>query len=73
MAIEKVDQERCIGCRQCFENCYADVFRMDKSSQTSVVKYPQACARCCWCVSLCPVDAIVFTPGKTSPVFTSWG
>jgi NAD-dependent dihydropyrimidine dehydrogenase PreA subunit len=73
MAIEKVDQERCIGCEQCFQTCYGDVFRMDNAANKSVVTYPQDCARCFWCLALCPANAIVFTPGKTQPPFTSWG
>ena len=73
MAIEKIDQEKCIGCEQCFDVCYADVIRMDNELNKAVAKYPEDCAMCCWCVALCPVQAIVFTPEKTSPVFTSWG
>jgi NAD-dependent dihydropyrimidine dehydrogenase PreA subunit len=73
MAIERVDSEKCIGCAQCFNVCYADVFRMDVENSKSQVKYPQDCAMCCWCVALCPVHAIELTPVKTSPVFTSWG
>jgi NAD-dependent dihydropyrimidine dehydrogenase PreA subunit len=73
MAIERIDQGKCVGCMQCFETCYAGVILMDKDTNKPVAKYPQDCAVCCWCVALCPAKAIVFTPVKTSPVFTSWG
>jgi NAD-dependent dihydropyrimidine dehydrogenase PreA subunit len=73
MAIEKIDQEKCIGCEQCFNTCYGGVILMDKDSKKAVAKYPQDCSVCCWCVALCPASAVVFTPTKTSPVFTSWG
>lgn len=73
MAIEKIDQELCIGCGLCFNVCYADVIRMDNEIKKAEVEYPEDCAACCWCVALCPKNAIVFTPVKTSPVFTSWG
>ncbi len=73
MAIEKIDSERCVGCGQCIEVCYADVLRMDEGSGQADVAYPQDCAMCCWCLALCPENAIVMAPEKTSPIFTSWG
>lgn len=73
MAIERIDQERCIGCGQCFEACYAGVIRMDEVGGKARATYPEDCALCCWCVALCPQDAVVLTAAKTSPVFTSWG
>jgi NAD-dependent dihydropyrimidine dehydrogenase PreA subunit len=73
MAIEKIDQDLCIGCGQCVQACYADIIRMDEDMKKAVAKYPEDCAVCCWCVALCPVNAVVVTPVKTSPVFTSWG
>ena len=73
MAIEKIDTEKCIGCGQCADACYADVIRMNEDSGQAEVMYPEDCAVCCWCVALCPENAVVFTPVKTSPVFTSWG
>lgn len=73
MAIEKIDKERCIGCGQCIAVCYADVIRMDEETKKAVVMYPQDCAMCCWCIALCPQNAVVLTPVKTSPIFTGWG
>ena len=73
MAIEKIDQDLCIGCGQCFETCYAVVIIMNKESGQAEVKYAEDCAVCCWCVALCPVNAVLLTSEKTSPVFTSWG
>jgi NAD-dependent dihydropyrimidine dehydrogenase PreA subunit len=73
MAIERVDPERCVGCAQCFNACYGDVFRMDDKVNAAVVKYPEECAVGCWCVAVCPANAIIFTPVKHAPMFTSWG
>ncbi len=73
MAIERIDQEKCVGCGQCFETCYAGVIQMDEVKQKAVANYPQDCAVCCWCVALCPAQAVVFTPVKMVPAFTSWG
>jgi NAD-dependent dihydropyrimidine dehydrogenase PreA subunit len=73
MAVERIEPNLCIGCGTCFDSCYADVIRMDKESGKAVARYPQDCVLCAWCIVGCPVNAIVFTPGRTSPVFTSWG
>ncbi|MBN1627043.1 MAG: 4Fe-4S binding protein [Deltaproteobacteria bacterium] len=73
MAVERIDTDRCIGCELCFKTCYADVYRMDREKKKAVVKYPEECVLCCWCIALCPVDAIVFTETKTVPPMTSWG
>ena len=73
MAVERIDPELCIGCGLCYQSCSADVIRMDEKSGKAVVKYPQDCVLCAWCIAVCPQNAIVFTPGRTSPIFFSWG
>jgi NAD-dependent dihydropyrimidine dehydrogenase PreA subunit len=73
MAIEGIDPGLCNGCGICVSSCPADVIRMDKESKKAVVKYPQDCIVCCWCLAECPQKAILFSPVKTSPLFTSWG
>lgn len=73
MTVERIDAERCIGCGLCFNSCSADVIRMDKVSKKAVAKYPEDCVLCAWCIAGCPVNAVVFTPGRKSPIFTSWG
>ena len=73
MAVERIDTELCIGCGLCFDACSADVIRMDRKTSTAVVKYPEDCVLCAWCIVSCPAKAIVFSASKASPVFTSWG
>jgi NAD-dependent dihydropyrimidine dehydrogenase PreA subunit len=73
MAVERIDPDRCVGCELCFNTCYADVYRMDTENKKSVAKYPQDCVLCCWCIVLCPVNAIIFTGTKTVLPMTSWG
>ena len=73
MAIERIDAVLCNGCGICVKSCPADVINMDKESKKAVIRYPQDCVICCWCLAECIQDAIVFTPVETSPLFTSWG
>lgn len=73
MPVERINPDLCVGCQQCFNICYADVIRMDEKSGKAVVQYPQDCVLCCWCYAVCPVNAVVLTAVRTSPIFTSWG
>jgi NAD-dependent dihydropyrimidine dehydrogenase PreA subunit len=73
MAIQEVDQEKCIGCGQCVKACAVDVIRMDKEAKKAYLAYPQDCMMCELCLFYCPVDALVFTPEKKRDVIVSWG
>jgi NAD-dependent dihydropyrimidine dehydrogenase PreA subunit len=73
MAIERIDQEKCVGCGICVESCPADVIRMNDSTGKAYPKYAQDCVTCCWCLGECPAQAIVHTAAVVTPAFTSWG
>ena len=73
MAIERIDEEICIGCGDCVNSCPMDVIRMDEESDKAVIRYGEDCMNCEQCVLDCPVDAITVTPYKTTPFITSWG
>ena len=73
MAVEKIESDRCIGCGQCYLACPSDVIRMDNQAHKAVVKYPEDCTLCAWCIVSCSQQAIIFTATMASPVFTSWG
>ena len=49
MAIQSVDQVRCVGCGNCVENCPMDVFRLDEDTGKAQVVYPEDCAMCFIC------------------------
>ena len=73
MAIEKIDQDICIGCGKCEIYCPADVIRMNTESRKAYIKYPEDCAMCLWCMAECSQNAISVSYENTSPYFTSWG
>ena len=73
MSIEKIDPELCTGCGICVESCSVDVIRMDESSEKAIIRYPQDCMLCEFCVLDCPEEAITVTPDKEAPLIVSWG
>lgn len=73
MAVQKILAEKCVGCRTCVKSCPADVFRYDTARKKAIVAYPQDCQLCLWCVTECPMDAVVLTNEPVKPPFTCWG
>jgi Pyruvate/2-oxoacid:ferredoxin oxidoreductase delta subunit len=55
----EVDQEKCIGCEECVDNCPEGVFEMQ--NEKSVPVNADACVGCDTCVELCDQDAITVT------------
>ena len=73
MAVQKIIAEKCVGCKACVKSCPADVFRYDTVRKKAIVAYPQDCQLCLWCVTECPMDAVVLTNEPVKPPFTCWG
>jgi len=56
-----IDEEKCIGCRECITICKNEVLAFDESSQKSKVVNPYNCVvECRTCARLCPAEAISF-------------
>lgn len=56
-----VDDEKCIGCRECVNFCRNNVLSFDETANKTVVVNPYNCVvECRTCARLCPVDAISF-------------
>ncbi len=73
MAIQSIDQEKCIGCGICVQACNCDVIRLDKETHKAVIRYQQDCCVCMYCEEDCPEHAIFVSPEKTRPVMVAWG
>lgn len=56
-----IDEEKCIGCRECFEFCKNGVFEWDEENNHPRVVKPFNCViGCSACQNLCTQDAILF-------------
>lgn len=56
-----IEDEKCIGCRECISICKNGVLTFDESKMKSVVLNPYNCVvECRTCARLCPAAAISF-------------
>ena len=56
-----IDEEKCIGCGECYEFCGNGVFEWDKKNDRPLVMKPFNCVvSCSACKSLCSQEAISF-------------
>jgi NAD-dependent dihydropyrimidine dehydrogenase PreA subunit len=51
-----VNDDLCVGCKQCYEICPLDIFAFDPETKRPIVAYPQDCWYCGACIYECPVD-----------------
>ena len=70
MAIQPVDQEKCVGCGICVLSCPMDVLRLEGGK--AVAKYPEECMCCAACEDDCPRGALYVTPEKWENLMVSW-
>ena len=65
-----IDEEKCIGCRECITICKNEVLAFDESSQKSKVVNPYHCVvECRTCAKLCPAEAISFPDAEEFTAF----
>jgi len=75
MTISGVNEERCISCGACVEECCANLFSMEtypSESRARVVhRDPHSwCTGCGHCLAVCPQDAILWDDAETPLIVT---
>lgn len=69
--IERIAEEKCIGCDICVDICPCDVFRCLPDQELVRIAYPDDCQTCFACELDCPVDAIYVSPMR-KPRVQAW-
>ncbi|MFO7951084.1 MAG: 4Fe-4S binding protein [Candidatus Fermentibacteraceae bacterium] len=54
----KIDEDACVGCQLCVDECPTDVFEFDEEKAIPVVEHDKECFGCLSCSEICPSDAI---------------
>ena len=72
MAIQIIDESKCIGCGTCVEGCPCDILRMDKGKNKATIAYQRDCQNCHICKYYCPVEAITTDTSMNLPPMVGW-
>jgi NAD-dependent dihydropyrimidine dehydrogenase PreA subunit len=72
MAVQKIDERLCVGCRICVETCPMDVIRYDERKEKAYVAYAADCMSCFLCEEDCPRDAIRVTTKRARAIPMPW-
>ncbi len=59
MITVKIDEDACVGCTLCVDECPTDVFEFDDVKKIPVVTREKECFGCFSCSEICPAEAIV--------------
>jgi NAD-dependent dihydropyrimidine dehydrogenase PreA subunit len=57
----RVDQEKCVGCKDCVIICGMNLWRMSGGKALLASDYKKFCTECASCYTVCDYDAIDFT------------
>lgn len=64
-----IDEDACVGCTLCVDECPTDVFEFDKVNNLPVVKRENECFGCFSCSEVCPAEAITHEGAELSRNF----
>ena len=65
----KIDEDACVGCTLCVDECPTDVFEFDEAKAVPVVKHEKECFGCFSCSEICPAEAITHEGAELSNNF----
>ncbi len=64
-----IDEDACVGCALCVDECPTDVFEFDKEKKLPLVKRENECFGCFSCSEICPAEAITHEGAELSRNF----
>lgn len=53
-----IDEDSCVGCALCVDECPTDVFEFDEGKKLPLVKRENECFGCLSCSEICPAESI---------------
>ncbi|MDD3754218.1 MAG: ferredoxin family protein [Methanobacterium sp.] len=53
-----IDEDACVGCASCVEDCPNDVYEMDEANNKTKVVNEVDCMACLSCHEICPAQAM---------------
>jgi NAD-dependent dihydropyrimidine dehydrogenase PreA subunit len=65
----RIDEDACVGCQLCVDECPTDVFEFDEAKSIPVVKHEKECFGCFSCSEICPAEAIAHEGAELSNNF----
>ncbi|HDL64193.1 MAG TPA: 4Fe-4S dicluster domain-containing protein [Proteobacteria bacterium] len=71
--VAKIDQDRCVSCGRCFEECRFNAIDKDGEEGESITYRidPLSCEGCGVCALVCPVEAVLTEPAINGEWFVS--
>lgn len=54
----EIDEDACVGCGSCVEDCPNDVYELDEEKKKSKVVKEEDCMECLSCHEICPSQAM---------------
>ncbi|MCK5035387.1 MAG: ferredoxin family protein [Candidatus Sabulitectum sp.] len=64
-----IDEDACVGCALCVDECPTDVFEFDEEKNLPLVKRENECFGCFSCSEVCPAEAITHEGAELSSNF----
>jgi len=54
----EIDEDACVGCGSCVEDCPNDVYEMDEAKNKTRIIKEEDCIACLSCHEICPAQAM---------------
>jgi L-aspartate semialdehyde sulfurtransferase ferredoxin len=65
----RIDEEACVGCGLCADECPTEVLAFDDAEKVAKVVKLGDCIQCLSCYYVCPATAVEYTDAELCPDF----